>query len=257
MILMESSSQVQLNNLFASRQEGLVRISCARHLQNLDVNSSAVTESVTAAQQVRAINWRTAQEQLGEELEFSPIRNGALMSYDGDGFPIQNLVVNSSGPAGLFETFGPESADAGLGSLREITIADPAVTGRGRRRAGGTASKYRCQGCRVYSSDTQAASTCFVRKNRVGLAGSVSGTAAATARLGFRSSRRRTHAALGLCGNSGFPKQLPSSYAAVDQLAGSTEYAAMFLADSQGAQIENCYSVETSALSAGKSPVVF
>ena len=260
-ILMESSSQVQLNSLFASRQEGLVRISCARHLQNLDVNSAAVTESVTAAQQVRAINWRTAQEQLGEELEFSPIRNGALMSYDGDGFPIQNLVVNSSGPAGLFETFGPESADAGLGSLREITIADPAVTGEGDAGAlAGQLQNTDVQGCRVYSSDTQAASTCFVRgKNRVGgLAGSVSGTAAADCQVGLPLIQAQDARSLGgFAGTADSQSSFQSSYAAVDQLAGSTEYAAMFLADSQGAQIENCYSVGNLSAVSGKIPSGF
>lgn len=257
----ESSSQVQVNSLFASRQEELALVSCERHLQNLDVNSSNVTDSITAARQVRALNWGTAWEELGEPLSFSPIQNGALLSYDGGGFPILDLSVTASGPAGLFETFGPELESNCSGSLQDILLINPAVTGDGDAGAlAGQIQNTEVRSCQVYASDTQAAPACLISgKKRVGgLTGSMTGTTVTDCQVGLPLIEAQDAQSLGgFAGAADSRSRIGTSYSAVDQLAGTSNAAAMFLATSEGARIENCYTVGTLSAQSREIPSGF
>lgn len=144
----------------------IVRIGCGRHLQNLDKATSGFepgrfsTGTVAAAVQIEDIAfgegsaWANAYENkhnTGKQRDFTPITNGEVVSYNGNGKTITDLTVNSTGSAGLFARF--EGSD-----LSKITLVDctfSASTGLNAATgglAGMTTKPVTVSDCRLYMS---------------------------------------------------------------------------------------------------------
>ena len=143
--------QTKVNSLFDDKTTGgTAYISCARHLQNLDVKTSGVTDTITAARQINSVSFDEWNE-LYKNLAFTPINNDKLNSYtgaEGDSrFVITGLTENVSGDnAGLFGTFSGTE-------LNGITMIDAKVSGTGGVGALAgrtTSSKLTVSGCQVY-----------------------------------------------------------------------------------------------------------
>lgn len=139
-----ASASLVVNSLFSSRTGDTVFISGARHLQNLEPNVSGVS-GVTAAVQTSKIDWA------GSGMDFVPISNSALASYNGSGLSISNLTAGANGGySGLFGLFSG-------GSLSNIHLTGASVSGGAC--AGALAGK--CEGetevshCAVYVGDDQ------------------------------------------------------------------------------------------------------
>jgi type II secretory pathway pseudopilin PulG len=117
-IALPSSTTQSANSLFASRSDQTVTLAYARHLQNLEPSVSGVG-TVTSAVQVDAIDWAYY------EMDFTPISNSEITSFDGSGLSIRNLTVGSTSTfskAGLFGEF------AG-GTLSNIRLVNASITG--------------------------------------------------------------------------------------------------------------------------------
>lgn len=164
-VALPQSASVTTNSLFAARSGETVDVRYGRHLQNLDANTSHLDSAITAAKQIRAIDfaqpgaapysWESTYGQ--ETLPFVPIDNEKLESYDGGSLTIQNLYAVKAGAdyenAGLFGTFqGSE--------LKNVKLVDARVRGS---QSGGTlagalvgASSSRpvtVSGCQIYITD--------------------------------------------------------------------------------------------------------
>lgn len=166
-VALPQSASVSVNSLFAARAGSAVQVGYGRHLQNLNTATSHLDETVTAATQIRSIDFakvggglRSWADTYGQEtLPFVPIDNEKLSSYNGGGMAIQNLfaVKNKTGSdqyenAGLFGTFRGSQ-------LVDVTLVDARVKGGqcGGTLAGvldGTAGGgVTVSGCRVYMTD--------------------------------------------------------------------------------------------------------
>ena len=114
-----NTQYVKSNSLFAALRDGgsTAEIVYGRHLQNLDSNTSGVTSEITAAKQVREINfalenptpgnkendiyyWANTYQETNDPgyRAFVPIKD--RVDYDGQSLPIRSLYSESAG--GLF-----------------------------------------------------------------------------------------------------------------------------------------------------------
>lgn len=119
-----SEASAQTNSLFAARSDDTVSISCARHLQNLDVSYSGVTSDVRKAVQTAALDWT-------ESFYFKSIDNQNLVSYNGNGLEIRALRAEN----GLFErVLSPDFESKELSGIR---IVNPVIRHNGMSEASG------------------------------------------------------------------------------------------------------------------------
>ncbi|MDO5445020.1 MAG: InlB B-repeat-containing protein [Eubacteriales bacterium] len=114
----ESTGVEKTNSLFgydrsdeANNGGSTAKIANRRHLQNLDMNTSAVGADTTTAVQYCDIDWSGSPMAV-----FAPIVNTAISGYDGQENTIKNLTVSNSGNAGLFGTV------SGSIKIRELTL---------------------------------------------------------------------------------------------------------------------------------------
>lgn len=135
------STRQTVSSLFASRADDSVVVGYARHLQNLSPDHSAVTDSVTAAEQSGEILWNSSRD-------FVSISNSALKSFSGNGNNISNL--NSA----LFDNFddGEISGVRLVNSNIDNTLADVGTLAN-------TAIGSKFDDCRAYAVGGFDAST--------------------------------------------------------------------------------------------------
>lgn len=109
------------NSLFAKdSNEDTAYIACLRHLQNLDVVWSEVSDEKTKAVQKNDI-------QGVEDYKFRPIENTALSSYDGEGFSIYDLNIGGTGASiGMFGNFAGRAETRK--TLQNIRLVNTKVT---------------------------------------------------------------------------------------------------------------------------------
>lgn len=164
-----TSKTVTTNSLFAEVQDdasgigGTSRtavIKYGRHLQNLEENSGLNRGTdrempvITAAVQERDIQFKSDESdswgELYPQLNFVPLVNSKINSYHsgiGSYCPvIYDLTVNTTGDAGLFETFA--------GELKNIRLAGAQIKGSGNvgGLVGTLSDKTTIDGCQVYLS---------------------------------------------------------------------------------------------------------
>lgn len=147
-----ATSATAVNSLFDKVEGETAYISCGRHLQNLNQNTSGVGSAVKKAVQTAAItfsdttsttDWYTYYTERG--VGYVPVANSSLNSYDGGSLTITGLHAQA-GDAGMFVSFG--------GALKNIYLVNPMITGT--RLAGGLAAystgALAIDNCRVYHS---------------------------------------------------------------------------------------------------------
>ncbi len=134
-----------VNSLFADVEEitdpaGLgtgkytAHIAYGRHLQNLNKDTSGVTDTITSAVQTRNIDfdatgvsdvysWAKTYGTAAKPIRnFTPIKNDKLTSYNGAGLAISELLIDETGEnVGLFGTTAAE--------LKKIRLVNADVTG--------------------------------------------------------------------------------------------------------------------------------
>lgn len=170
----DAEASGEANSLFADSSDAgtsgvyTAHIACARHLQNLNTETSGFRAelfgegTVVDAVQASDINFGGSAQfrkkdadgrfcdwfELYPNRTFIPIRNDALRSYAGHYCTIRHLTVDCTGDAGLFASFGG-------GSLTQIVLEDPVVRGTGNvgGLAGTLTGAATVDSCRVYMDE--------------------------------------------------------------------------------------------------------
>lgn len=117
------------NSLFAAQtgSGNTAYIACMRHLQNLDPATSGVSPAITAAVQTADISNPVVPAKYPQPVSgaaspyrFIPINNKNLTCYDGQEKEIRSLLVQTSGDAGLFGSFGGALTRSSLTGVRLV-----------------------------------------------------------------------------------------------------------------------------------------
>ncbi len=256
-------AQADVNSLFASSETTedaqhthIVKIGCARHLQNLSTAFSGFEPTaVFSAEQTANIDWNG--------LTLQPIENANLASYNGRKLRISNLNLHTpaqtaekSYALGLFGALGSEKQAA---SLSNIYIENPILHAEQPATSGVLAASLTnafVTDCRVYASAAQnpvslpygitgngitggligIATNCTVKNSFVGLP--VMYNTAADAVIG------------GLIGSAA-GGDIVNCYAAIDDLSASGSAAMLLGTASSGTSASNCYAVGNILQSSG------
>lgn len=155
-----ASKQATDNSLFAKDTTNEVaKISCTRHLQNLDKNYSYVMDSITSAEQIADIQ--------SPEYNFKPIYNTNLILYDGQNKYIKGLNIapsednmNFTKNIGLFD--GLTGTDAHKKNLNNISLINASMVSGSKNYVGslvGTAENVIIDNCQVYWESQDESST--------------------------------------------------------------------------------------------------
>lgn len=266
-VALPQTASVTANSLFAARSGETVNVRYGRHLQNLNKNTAHLDEAITAARQVRAIDFAQVgaapyswESTYGREtLPFVPIDNEKLESYDGGSLTIQNLYAVKAGAdyenAGLFGAFqGSE--------LKNVKLVDARVRGSqsggtlAGALAGASSSKpVTVSGCQVYITDLREdPPKVWGGRYAGGLAGQAGnavitdGSFAATTVYGSQTATTTTG---GLVGYSNGNLTVQNSYAA-GHMTGGTNVAGL-VGGGTGITIQDSYAAGTILKATGRA----
>jgi len=130
-------ANVTFNSLFASVNGNTAYISCGRHLQNLDIDTSSVSSTIAAAVLNNNINFGSGSEwaTVYKNRAFSPIINANITSLDGNSKAINSInAKNTNNPAGLFETVSQTL------EIKDLTLNKSTIEGTASGSLAGTVS---------------------------------------------------------------------------------------------------------------------
>lgn len=141
-VVISNTAEAADNSLFGCDTKGAnASVRYGRHLQNLDAATSGV-KGITGAKQTYDIDFEDGTEgkwkAVNGSLNFVPITNAELTSYDGGSHTIRGLRVtaaDTADSAGLFGELRLKSGDPGL-LLQNLTLDGISVTG-GKKYTGG------------------------------------------------------------------------------------------------------------------------
>ncbi len=229
-VALPQTTSVTTNSLFAARAGDTVEVAYGRHLQNLSSSLSHLDPSITAARQVREIDFTKTGDPTTHKDDvyywidaypgknLSAIQNTNLTSYDGNSLAIRNMNASGMPYGGLFGNFSK-------GRLANIVLVDATVSGPGYAGAlagvagnGSAAPEVVVDNCQVYLTrytDTPR----ITGANAGGLVGhawhvTIENSFASTVVNGSAT-------AGGLVGNNDVPLTITNSYAA-GHLSGGT-----------------------------------
>ncbi len=190
-VALPQTTSVTVNSLFASRgttrvwderdrpeEVPVVNVAYGRHLQNLNSATSHLDPAITAARQVREIDFtKTGDPEHAEDnvyywmdtygdRAFTPITDPDLHNYDGQNLPIRHLNAGQSpeGDSGLFGRFtGRGGQNLYNASLDKVVLVDAKAGGKYAGALAGRAENATVSGCLVYltpsSGSTYSAAT--------------------------------------------------------------------------------------------------
>lgn len=133
-VALPQTTSVTTNSLFAARTGDTVDVAYGRHLQNLSSSLSHLDPSITAARQVREIDFTKTGDPATHKDDvyywidaypgknFSSIYNANLTSYDGSSLAIRNMTASGMPNGGLFSNFDK-------GRLANIVLVDATASG--------------------------------------------------------------------------------------------------------------------------------
>lgn len=133
-VALPQTTSVTTNSLFAARTGDTVDVAYGRHLQNLSSSLSHLDPSITAARQVREIDFAKTGDPATHKDDvyywidaypgknFSSIYNANLTSYDGSNLAIRNMTASGMPNGGLFSNFDK-------GRLANIVLVDATASG--------------------------------------------------------------------------------------------------------------------------------
>lgn len=247
--------QADVNSLFASSETTedaqhthIVKIGCARHLQNLSTAFSGFQPpTVFSAEQTANIDWTG--------MILHPIENASLVSYNGRKLRISNL--NMSTPVKTAEdryslgVFGALGSNTQSISLSNIYIENPIFTASRSATTGGLAASLTnglVNNCRVYATTAknQAAIPYGVTGNGItgGLIGSATNCTVKNSFVGLPLLRNNGSNVVtgGLIGTVAGDR-ITNCYAAVDNLSANSSAAMLLGTADGGTLVSNCYAV--------------
>ena len=173
------------SSLFADPDSsGDARIGNIRHLENLSPGVSAMNYrelEVAKARQVSDLDWESFLEAVGEDASvlltgseegsaegtFLPVNTKGPLAYDGLKHTISNIIVSTSGDAGLFETVREDSSVSNL----MLSGFDITSTGGNAGALAGTAEEASLTNVIVIGKEASVTAA----QSAGGLLGSVSG----------------------------------------------------------------------------------
>ncbi len=251
------TASVTANSLFSQRvdvtgeegtAEARVGIGYGRHLQNL--GAAGLDSAITQALQVRDIDFEKTTPAAGDEGEhwaetygeraFTPIENGNLKGYDGQGRTITHLDAKASGKnAGLFGSFTVTGSQ-----LKDVVLIDAKATGRAAGSLAGFVMNARVENCRAYILPGAGGKySTTVRVNGTSYAGGLIGQCVNSTIAGsFASTVVNGDQVGGLVGQGGnltVGRSYAAGYLSGEQVGG--------LVGTGAAMIENCYAAGTIA----------
>lgn len=256
MVALPQMASVNTNSLFAARSGNAVQLAYGRHLQNLNADTSKLDSAVTAAEQIRAIDFDKAgggitswADTYGHDARpFAPIDNDRLDTYKGNSLTIRNLnakAKDASGNAGLFASFQGSR-------LENVTLVDAQVNGGSTAGAlAGTVENATVSNCHAYFAKRPIPQV----RGSSDAGGLIGNAANCTIQDGSYASVYVSGVTVGgLVGRSGGNVTVKESYAA-GHLFGT--YVGGLVGRGGGTTIQDCYAAGTIAEAvekAGNSP---
>lgn len=161
-VALPQTTSVTTNSLFAARTGDTVDVAYGRHLQNLSSSLSHLDPSITAARQVREIDFAKTGDPATHKDDvyywmdaypgknLSSIQNTNLTSYDGCSLAIRNMNASGMPYGGLF-------SNVSKGQFSNIVLVDATVSGPGYAGAlagvaetAGSNPRITVDNCQVY-----------------------------------------------------------------------------------------------------------